>query len=826
MKSKGKIPKTPFSFSTTIRMIITCLLIFSGTSLFQRAYGQETPKSNGTENQEKDPVIVIPEFSELIPLASEIEVKLIRTQKILSDTINEDALVSSFKSIDEKLDTLGIALNNLKNSRPARFNFLKTFKIELLATAQNFKEANIPLSKEIAKIEGQRKMWLNEQENWLLWEDTLVTKSTPKQIITTFKKSHIAINTALKILVPKLDQLLILQDNSYKIQPKIDILLDEFDFLSLQEKELVLIEESDHMFSSKFRDHFTPELWGNAKKGFVEIKLTNKFDQTVYFWAVLMGIFLFLTVYLILKKNNEAFLNSSEYNFLGNKALSSALFISVTTAFLIFKYETIPPAEELLITVIIGLTFCYVLKDRLTSWKKQIVYLFVLLVLLDNFFFTINLPTPLFRIYITFISLSIILLAVLWIKKSRTENNHKFWTFLLFTGAIYFVIVFLAEIIGKEILALYLFDSLIRTAILITLYGVYLFIFHGVLEWVLLKLNSDQKYLSSENISSSVNRLTRFISILVIVLILLPQLLITWGVYTNTKEADDSLMALGFKIGDNEITLQLVITAICVLYGSYILSSLFSRFIMNEAFDKKNFDKGTRLSIAQLAHYFIMFVGFMVTISVLGFNLTNFTIILSALSVGIGFGLQALVNNFVSGLILLFERPIREGDSIEAVGIPWSTVKEIGLRSTRLITYEKGDLIVPNSELIYKNVTNWTLTSKIRNLIIPVSVEYGSDISLVKKTLIEAGKASDLLVKNSQPTILFRKFDESSLKFELRVLAKDANNGLTIQSELLADITERFKKANIEFAYPQLDVHLYESNQGKKEDSNPKTTDN
>jgi len=205
-------------------------------------------------------------------------------------------------------------------------------------------------------------MWLNEQENWLLWEDTLVTKSTPKQIITTFKKSHIAINTALKILVPKLDQLLILQDNSYKIQPKIDILLDEFDFLSLQEKELVLIEESDHMFSSKFRDHFTPELWGNAKKGFVEIKLTNKFDQTVYFWAVLMGIFLFLTVYLILKKNNEAFLNSSEYNFLGNKALSSALFISVTTAFLIFKYETIPPAEELLITVIIGLTFCYVLK--------------------------------------------------------------------------------------------------------------------------------------------------------------------------------------------------------------------------------------------------------------------------------------------------------------------------------------------------------------------------------------------------------------------------------------------------------------------------------
>ncbi len=826
MKSKGVIPKNPFSFPDTKKMIIAFLLILAGTAFFQQGYGQETPKSDGTENQEKVPVIVIPEFSELIPLASEIEVKLIRTQKKLRDTINEDALVSSFKSIDEKLDTLGITLNNLKTLGPASFNSLKSFKIELLATAQNFKEANIPLSNEIAKIEGQRKMWLNEQENWTQWEDTLVTKNTPTQIRTTFKKTHRAINTALKSLVPKLDQLLILQDDSYKIQPKIDILLDEFDLISQQEKEQVLLDESDSMFSSKFRDKFTPELWENTKKGYVEIKLTNNFVRTTYFWGVFLGIFLFLTVYLILKKNNEAILNSSEYKFLANKALISAIFISVTTVFLIFKYEAIQPAEELLIAVIIGVSFCFVLKDRLSSWKKQIVYLFVLLVLLDNFFFTINLPTPLFRIYIAFISLSLILLAVLWIKKSKTENNYKLWTYLLYTGTLYFGLVFLAEITGKEVLALYLFDSLIRTATLIVLYGVYLFIIHGALEWVLLKFNSNQKYLSPQDISSSVNRLTKFINILAIVFLILPQLLVTWGVYSNMPEADVSLMALGFKFGNNKITLQLVITAICVLYGSYIISSLFSRFIMNETFDKKNFDKGTRLSIAQLVHYLIMFVGFIVAISVFGFDLTNFTIVLSALSVGIGFGLQGLVNNFVSGLILLFERPIREGDSIEALGVPWSTVKEIGLRSTRLITYESGDLIVPNSELIYKNVTNWTLTDKIRNLIIPVNVEYGSDISLVIKTLIEAGKAGDLLVKNSQPTVLFREFDQSALKFELRVLVKDSNKVLTIKSELLADITERFKKAKIEFAYPQLDVHLHESNQGKKEDSDSKTTDN
>lgn len=828
MKSKGLITVNQFPFVRYKKIATTFLLLLACTGLFNQSYGQETSKSDDSENQEKVPVIVIPELSEIIPLASEIEVKLLRTQKVLSDTINKTALVTSFSSIDEKLDTLEVTLNNLKATGRTSLNALKFFKRELLTVAKNFKDANVPLSKEITKIQGQRKMWLEEQENWLLWEDTLVTKNSPDKIKTIFKKTQGNIDLALSSLVPKLNNLLGIQESSYKIQPKISILLDEIDSLDKQEKEQALLDESVPIFSSKYRDQFTPELWENARKGYSKISLlkTDSYSNT-YFWGILLGIFLFFLVYLTMKKYNEAIQNSSEYKFLANKALSSAVFISLTTVLILFKYESMPPGQELLITLIIGISFCYLLKDLLTSWKKQIVYFFVILVFLNNFFFAIDLPLPLFRLYIALISLTLISLTILWIKQSKAENHHKFWIPLLFTGAIYFGIVFLAELLGKEVLALYLFDSFIRTAIQITLYGIYMFVIHGALTWILLRLNANQKHLSPEKISRNVNRLTKFINILAIVFFLLPQILITWGVYSNMEEADESLMALGFKLGDSEVTLRLVITAICVLYGSYIISSLFSRFIMNETLDKQNFDKGTRLSMAQLVHYFIMFVGFMLAISVLGFNLTNFTIVLSALGVGIGFGLQGLVNNFVSGLILLFERPIREGDSIEAPGVPWSTVKEIGLRSTRLITYERGDLIVPNSELVYKNVTNWTLTNKIRNVILPIGVVYGSDIALVVKTLMEAGQACDSLVKNSEPTVLLRKLDDSSINFELRVLAKDATSGLSLQSTLLADITERFKKANIEFAFPQMDVHLYKMNKDRqKERFKPKTTDN
>ena len=808
------------------KIILLFFIIGFVISPFHSTYGQDTKDISNPDQETQEQIKSVPEISEIIPLASDIELKFLRTQKILADTINNDAIVSSLNSINETLDTLQLTLNKLKTSDKPSLNSLKSFKIEVLAADQNLKDTNLPLTTEIGKIESQRKMWLNEQENWLIWEDTLVTKNTPQQIRTTFKESHQTINTALKSLVPKLDQLLKLQENSYKIQPKIKILLDEFDNLSEQKKALVLLDQSVSMFSSEFRNKFTPELSEDTKKGFDELTLTNKFHGALYFWGIVVGIFLFITVYFLMKKNNEAILDNSKYKFLANKALISALFFSVTTTSIIFEYDAIQPAENLLIAIIIGGSFCYILKDRLTSWKKQIVYILVLLVVLDDFFFAINFPTPLFRIYIAFVSLTLVLISVLWIKKSRKENISKFWTYLLLIGALYFGIVFLTEITGKEVLALFLFDSFIRTAILITLFVVYLFVFHGALEWTLLKLNSKQKHLSAENISSSVNGLTRFITFLVIVYFVLPQLFVIWGVYSNLQEADSSLMALGLKVGDTKITVQLLITAICVLIGSYIVSSLFGRFMLNESVGKKKLDKGTRLSIVQLIHYVIMFIGFVVAIAVLGFDLTNFTIILSALSVGVGFGLQGLVNNFVSGLILLFERPIREGDSIEAEGIPWSTVKEIGLRSTRLITYEKSDLIVPNSDLVYNNVTNWTLTNKLRNLILPVGVAYGSDISLVISTLMETGKNHDSLLANSTPTVLFRSFGDSVLNFELRVITKYADSGLTIKSELYQEINKRFKEANITIAYPQLDVHLYESNKGKNEDSDSKTTGN
>ena len=179
----------------------------------------------------------------------------------------------------------------------------------------------------------------------------------------------------------------------------------------------------------------------------------------------------------------------------------------------------------------------------------------------------------------------------------------------------------------------------------------------------------------------------------------------------------------------------------------------------------------------------------------------------SALSVGIGFGLQAIVNNFVSGLILLFERPIKVGDMID-VGTQVGEVKELGLRATTVQTFDNAEVVIPNSQLISSSVTNWTLAEKKVRVRVPVGVAYGSDISQVFKILLDCAEENPIVLSTPKPAALFLAFGASSLDFELRVWIADFSDKLVVLSELNEDIDSEFRLAGIEIPFPQTDLHL------------------
>ena len=313
--------------------------------------------------------------------------------------------------------------------------------------------------------------------------------------------------------------------------------------------------------------------------------------------------------------------------------------------------------------------------------------------------------------------------------------------------------------------------------------------------------------LHSEDVDAIVRRVARLIDITVCGLVLLPAILMIWGVYDSLEGATKGLLSLGFNLGSQRISLGLLIVSAGILYGSFLTSLILRKLLMEEVLIRRQLEKGIRFSIGRLVHYVLICIGFLLALSTLGVEVTKITIMLSALGVGIGFGLQGVVNNFVSGLILLFERPVRVGDTVE-IGEKWAEIKKIGIRASIVQTFDNADLIIPNADLINNPVTNWTHGNRQVRVKIPVGAAYGSDVPLVMETLTACAIANSMVAKRPEPQVLFLSFGESSLDFELRVWVSDVDERLKVQSDLHQDIDRKFREAKIEIAFPQRDLHL------------------
>jgi small-conductance mechanosensitive channel len=281
----------------------------------------------------------------------------------------------------------------------------------------------------------------------------------------------------------------------------------------------------------------------------------------------------------------------------------------------------------------------------------------------------------------------------------------------------------------------------------------------------------------------------------------------TWRVFTTSMEPIYRMLTFGVTIGESRVTLGLVLAAAACLYGALLASRVLQFILMRDVLSRRRVDYGIGISIMRLLHYAIVLIGVLLTLSILGFKLTNLTIIASALSVGIGFGLQTIVNNFVCGLILLFERPIKVGDIIQ-LGEQWATIRRIGLRATVIQTFDQADIVVPNSDLVTNQVTNWTLTDRNMRIILTVGVAYGSDIPLVLQTLQESTGEHPRVLKKPAPLIYFMGFGDSSLDFQLRVWIDDIDYMNNVRSELNQAIDRKFRERGIEIPFPQRDLHL------------------
>jgi len=267
--------------------------------------------------------------------------------------------------------------------------------------------------------------------------------------------------------------------------------------------------------------------------------------------------------------------------------------------------------------------------------------------------------------------------------------------------------------------------------------------------------------------------------------------------------------ALGARLAIGELNLSLgsALLFVGTIWVSILVAQAVSSLLEMDVLSRLDMPRGLPSVLGRLTRYALIAVGFFLALAALGVELTQLTIIGGALGVGIGFGLQNVVSNFVSGLILAFERPIREGDQIQLQNLT-GEVRRIGFRATIVRTFDGAEVIVPNAALISNEVTNWTLSDQQRRLTVTVGVAYGTDPARVRDVMLQVpGQIPDVL-RTPEPVALFTGFGESALTFELRFWTVDADRVSLIRSAVVAALHDALVAAGIEVPFPQRDLHL------------------
>lgn len=265
-----------------------------------------------------------------------------------------------------------------------------------------------------------------------------------------------------------------------------------------------------------------------------------------------------------------------------------------------------------------------------------------------------------------------------------------------------------------------------------------------------------------------------------------------------------------FRVGETQVTVSSLLIALAILVASFVLSRLARTFVADRLLGRTRLAAGSRYAIGRVFGYVILALGVLVALQPLGVNATTLAVFGGAIGIGVGFGLQDVVKNFVAGLIILIERPIQIGDSIE-LGDVTGDVTEIRGRATVVRTNDDIYLIVPNSKFISETVTNRSFRQRRVRYRIPVGVAYGTDPRAVEEALLDAASRSESVLPDPAPSVWFRDFGDSALQFELLCwTSKLLHSAGSFRSELNHLVYEALRARGIEIPFPQRDVHIRE----------------
>lgn len=755
-----------------------------------------------TESQAVEKVVADRNFAQLSHKTTELSLKLLDMRAELKRLMKVDTVNKRFDELSQDKTKLEDQLKQLEVGTSYNLQKLLSVENELARTRLKVELAVLPVVNSIAKSDKWIDYWRAEEQDSLQWEKGLGPSSTLHVVQNKLNQFQTVFDDAQTELDTYLVPLLEVQnkaDNLLVALHKIDLEID-----TIFESKSGLNHRTPPLFSKAFVNQLDANLWHETLQNAGTVLRPDLNYLKPYTLQCIFAIFLFFFIYGSIYRIRQILLQSSDWMFLALRPFSLATLISLTTFIILCRdIGTLWEAIYRAIILICLWRLSGVLFKN--DHRKKVINWLILLLFITYLFVLISMPMVLERLYIVAASIATIGIMIFYHRSDKLAVHRRVWmmNWLSLGFVVPLTIVILAEIIGKSDLAYQLFAASLKTLLaLLTVWILYLCITGLFKTWL---LYSPLLYLrnNAEQIFKMIHPLLHIMALLVLCI----SIPVIWHIYPTGYVALESLGRFGFTIGANRISLGVVISAIAVLYLAYCISRLVEITLLNTILPHRNIDRGSQVAIARLYNYAIILIGFLAALMTLGFNMTNLTILGGAVGVGIGFGLQAIFNNFASGLILLFERPIKIGDVI-MVGDELGEVKKLGLRATVIKTLNHAEIVVPNSDLITNQVTNWTLQQRQVRVKVPIGVAYGSDVEQILKILIDCALEHPQVLSEPKPSALFVSHGPSSLDFELRAFVPDIDERPRICSELNLAINSAFADAGIEIPFQQRDLHL------------------
>jgi small-conductance mechanosensitive channel len=531
---------------------------------------------------------------------------------------------------------------------------------------------------------------------------------------------------------------------------------------------------------------------------------------------IIAFVFIIVLIFLLFRNLKQSFpekdlsRDSALYKIL-SRPISSAFLINYVLTVILF--EILPDSIKLINTIILFIPVLLILRDIITGPARKYIYLPIIAALLVQFHSLGYSDTLISRFFLLLIILfSLLTILSILLRKSQREyvlstRLGKFMYALLWLMLGLMSLSLVSVIIGAVLLAEFLTYAAIRSAALalilyalsVTLNSVIISLLHNKrLQWMNLvkqHYNIILKWMSN---------IINFISIVLWVIFTLRFFTFWDELYNGIK----GILTFTVKMGTVNLSLGNVLIFIFIVWLTLWISSIIRIIFDEEVAPKVKFKRGVPGAISLIIRISLITIGFLIAIAAAGVEMSKLAILLGALGVGIGFGLQNIFNNLVSGIILAFERPLNEGDIIE-VGSYIGIVKQIGIRASTIRTFDGAEVIIPNGNLISNELVNWTLTDPKRRVEVVVGVEYGANIEQVLQILRDCAHAHSEVLTDPEPLAVFTSFGESSLDFRLLFwIATADHRRLQIQSDIAVLVNNALEKAGIQIPFPQRDLHV------------------